>query len=137
MFNFIRICLRTIASVSDFMFSTACIPMKSSSAWKLLSTYLIQSTSCSLLLLSVASLAIIEKKTLPLMFLVIFLRIVDAINLRISFCESLCKYLLLFFSIQLVILGSIFELSFISWSNFPWSSFLWNVSPFLARHSIF
>ena len=73
------------------------------------------------------------EKTLSLMFLVISLSIINAINLRISFCKSLCKYLLRFFSIQLVILGSIFDLSFISWSKFPWSSFPQNGRPCLAK----
>ena len=49
------------------------------------------------------------------MFLAISRSIVNAINLRISFCESLCKYLpRFFFSVQLLILGSIFELQVLS-----------------------
>ena len=62
MFNLTRICSRTVTSVSDFIFSTACIHMKSSWASKLLSTHLIQTNSCSFLLLSIASSTIIEKK---------------------------------------------------------------------------
>ena len=71
-------------------------------------------------------------------FFAMSLNIMKAINLMISFCVSWWRYFCrLFFSIQELILGSTFALSFINFSKLPSLLFPRKARPWRERNCIF